>query len=297
MELNKIYCGDALEVLRTFPNNCIDCCISSPPYFQQRNYNCGDKEIGRESNIHEYVSNLTLIFSEVLRVLKPTGSLYLNLGSKYKNTDLIPVPWYVAISLMEHGWHLKSDIIYHKKNPMPGSYKSRPISSHEYVFLMTKETHGHYYDWEAISLPPSGSYANDKRAPGILRNKFYDNSKYTQVDCDTTIANQFKKQDGVNRSDYIGFNARYKSVEKVRRRDVWSLTVKGSALKHFAMFNPNLVEICVKAGCPETGVILDPFFGSGVLGEVALNLNRNYIGIELNPEYVDIANQRLNPNI
>jgi len=339
MELNKIYQGDALEVLKTFPDNSIDCCVTSPPYFQLRSYLPDDhpdkeKEIGSHGSPEEYVDAITTIFREVRRVLKPTGVCYTNLGDSYasngiyigkykenhpehtdlhieqsqrypqkqkgfrgrrfniKKKDLMMIPHRVAISLCDDGWYIRSDIIYAKQNCMPSSVVDRPVSSKEYVFMITKSPN-YYWDWEAIATEPSPSYAHDKRAPRILRNKFYDGSKYTQDDCDPKIAGQFKKQDGVNRSDYIGPNARYKQVEKVRRRDVWRMTVPGSKIKHFAMMNPKLVELCILSGCPEGGIVLDPFGGAGTVGMVARDTGRQYILIELNPEYVETAHRYL----
>jgi len=371
VELNKIYCGDSLEVLKTFPDNSIDCVVTSPPYFSLRSYlpedhPDKDKEVGTETSPEEYVNTLTILFREVRRVLSPSGTCWLNLGDSYasngiyigdylknkpdhtdlhtnhasaypqklkgfrggeyniKKKDLLMMPHRVAIALQMDGWYVRSDITYHKKNCMPSSVKDRPVSSKEYVFLLTKSPE-YYYDWEAIATEPSDSYVKDKRPQGVIRQRVNKVSKYH--DCDSKIAKQFiknpwhkycdgeiteeeylewhkkrfnieddtqRKQDEVGRSDYTGFNDRYKPVSKVRRRDVWSLTVPGNKLKHFAMMNVKLIDLCIKAGCPEGGVVLDPFMGAGSVGLVAKQLGRNYVGIELNPEYVKIAEDRIN---
>lgn len=297
MEINKTYCGDCLTVLSTFPDDSVDCCITSPPYFQQRKYGSGEKEIGWEEDTDKYACVLGDVFDEVRRVLKSTGSLYLNLGNKYEGGRLIPAAWRVADVLSCRRWYLKSDIIYAKRNPMPGSYTNRPISAHEYVFLFTKRKSGYYYDWEAIATEPAESTQRDKRPKGVLRQRVNKKSKYHE-DCDATIQGQFqaeseRKQDTVGRSDYTGFNDRYTPVDKVRRRDVWWLTVPGNPEKHFAMFNQNLVRLCLLAGCPEDGLVLDPFAGLNTVGLCASQMNRNYIGIELNEKYVDLAKARL----
>jgi len=339
MELNKIYCGDCLEVMKTFPDNSIDCFVSSPPYFQLRSYLPTDhpdkhKEVGLQGSPEEYVESLTEIFEEVRRVLKPSGVCYLNLGDgfcsngiyigdykrnhpehqdlhtdhserypqkqkgfrggKYnlKKKDQMLIPHRVAISLCDAGWYVRSDIVYQKFNCMPSSVTDRPVSSKEYVFMLTKSPN-YYWDWKAIGTEPAASTQADKREKGVLRQRQNENSKYHE-DCDEKIASQFKKQDNVGRSDYTGFNDRYLPVDRVRPRDVWSMTVPGSKIKHFALMNPKLIEKCILSGCPENGTVLDCFFGAGTVGLVAKSLNRNYIGIELNPEYVKIAENYLN---
>lgn len=292
MDFNKTYCGDSRVVLQEISSNSIDCCITSPPYFKQRNYNHPD-QIGWEDTVIDYAHVLGEVFKEVRRVLKPTGSMYLNIGNKHEKGNLVPAAWYVAMMLSDMGWNFKSDIIYAKRNPMPGSYTSRPIDAHEYVFLMTKQKTGYYYDWEAIATEPAESTQKDNRPKGVLRQRVNKNSKYYDS-CDSTIDGQFqRKQDEVGVSNYSGFNQRYTPVDKVRRRDVWWLAVPGNPEKHFAMFNPNLVELCIKAGCPVDGVIIDPFAGLNTVGLVAKRLQRNYIGIELNNEYVMAARKRL----
>lgn len=295
IELDKIYCGDSLEVLKQFPDNCIDMACTSPPYFQQRKYQSGEAEIGWENDVFKYADKLADVFDQVLRVLKPTGSLYLNLGNKHdtgKTGDLIPASWVVAQELVKRGWHLKSDIIYAKRNPGPASYSNRPVSSHEYVFLMTKKPNNYYYDWESIATAPAESTIKDKRPKGVMRQRVNKTSKYHEG-CDEVIAGQYRKQDEMGRSDFKGLNQRYTPVDKVRRRDVWLLSVGGSKLKHFAMFNPNLLDLCVPAGCPPGGIVLDPFMGAGTTAAVALKHGRHYIGVELNSDYIPLVEERI----
>jgi DNA modification methylase len=308
IELNKVNCGDALELLKTFPDNSINCVVTSPPYYNLRSYLPDDdpnkdKEIGTEKSPEEYVASLVTIFSEVKRVLRPTGVCYLNIGDSYatkgfrggeyniKKKDLMLIPHRVAIALCDDGWYIRSDICYSKVNCMPSSVKDRPVSSKEYVFMITKSPN-YYWNWEAIATEPAELTQNDKRPKGVLRQCSNARSKYHN-DCDPKIEQQFRKQDNIGRSDYTGFNDRYTPVDLVRPRDVWRMTVPGSKIKHFAIMNVNLISKCILSGCPENGIVLDPFAGINSVGMVAHDLNRNYIGIELNPEYIKTAEQYL----
>ena len=179
IETDKIYCGDSLQILQTLPDNAVDCCVTSPPYYGLRDYGA-DGQIGRETTPEEYVSRLTAVFHEVKRVLTPEGTCWLNIadtycgtGSKAQHTDpkypkgrngqqvavnhhapgckpkdLIGIPWLVALALRGDGWYLRSSIIWHKANPMPESTRDRPTRCYEYVFLLTKSKK-YYYDWQA----------------------------------------------------------------------------------------------------------------------------------------------------
>lgn len=292
LDVDKVICGDAIDVLKTFPSDVFDCCITSPPYYNQRNYN-SDKQIGNENSVESYVIALKNVFDEVKRVMKPTGTLWLNLGDSYdKWKNLYLAPHRVALALQGSDWILRSDIVYAKRNCMPSSVQDRPVSSKEYVFLFVKSK-SYFYDWKAIATEPSDSYKKDKRPPRVLRQKIGNESKYYEG-CDSFISQQFKKQDNVGRSDYTGFNDRYVPVTEVRRRDVWSLSVPGNKEKHFAIFNKKLVDLCMKAGCPEGGLVLDPFGGIGTVGAMAKESGRNYVCIDINPEYCNIANEKIN---
>ena len=146
--------GDSLEVLKTLPDDCVDMCVTSPPYYALRQYGDGEREIGREETPEEYVAKLRDVFHEVKRVLKPTGTLWLNLGDSYdKNKNLIGIPWRVAFALKDDGWTLRSDIVWAKPNALPQSVKDRCSSSHEYLFMFSKEPSGYFFDYEAIEEP------------------------------------------------------------------------------------------------------------------------------------------------
>lgn len=262
----KIIVGNALVELAKFPDNHFQCCVTSPPYWGLRDYRI-EGQIGAEMSLDEYIKNLVLIFGQVRRVLAEDGTLWLNIGDSYtsggrtwrdtdkknparamsyrpptpeglKSKDLIGVPWLVAFALQYDGWHLRSDIIWHKPNCQPESVKDRPTQAHEYLFLMSK-SEKYYYDFEAIKEPS-------------------------------------KENNGMR-----------------NRRSVWSINTEGYKESHFAVFPTALVKPCVLAGSKPGSLVLDPFFGSGTVGEVCIEEGRRCVGIELNPEYAEMARRRL----
>ena len=261
----EIILADALSVLKDYPEESFQCCVTSPPYWGLRDYGIPN-QIGAEDNLEEYLKNLTEIFNEVRRVIKSDGTLWLNIGDSYtsgnrtwrdpdkkdparamqyrlptpdglKSKDLIGVPWRLAFTLQENGWYLRSDIIWHKPNCQPESVKDRPTRCHEYVFLFTK-SEKYYYDFESIL---------EQDANGGKRN----------------------------------------------RRTIWSINTEPFPGAHFATFPPALVEPCIIAGSRPGDRVLDPFFGSGTTGEVCIRLKRKFLGIEINPEYAELAKERL----
>jgi DNA modification methylase len=297
LETNKIYQGDVLKVLKTFPDESIHCCVTSPPYWGLRDYGV-EGQLGLESTPEEYVAKMVEVFREVKRVLRKDGTLWLNLGDSYngsggaggdyskgglkegqpkypgrkvatlKPKDLVGIPWMVAFALRADGWYLRQDIIWHKPNPMPESVKDRCTKAHEYIFLLSKNRK-YYYDNEAIREP----YQSKKEKPRNKAAEGYNNSY---------VGGRWSE--GVR--DYY-------SAGKRNKRSVWTVTTKPFKEAHFATFPPDLIEPCILAGCPAGGVVLDPFMGSGTTAVVALKHNRNYIGIELNPEYIKIAEKRI----
>lgn len=308
MEIDKIYQGDSLEVLKTFEDNSIDCCVTSPPYYALRDYGV-DGQIGLEDSPEEYIERLTEVFMEVHRVLKPNGTLWLNIGDSYngnkvgntevvknkkvsesnhfhkklwsgaKPKDLIGIPWMLAFSLRNAGLYLRQDIIWHKPNPMPESVKDRCTKSHEYIFLMTK-SQKYYFDYEAIQEQANPNYISKNIRYGGNKNGD-NNDQHFQIYSGN--AYEPKKKDKIQGGMYSARN----------KRDVWSINVKPNKEAHFATYPPELVSNCILAGCPEGGVVLDPFIGSGTTGIVANKLGRHYVGIELNPEYVKLAERRI----
>jgi DNA modification methylase len=302
--VNKIICSDALSTLKEIPDECINCCITSPPYWGLRDYKVKE-QIGLEKTPEEYVSKLTNIFEEVKRILKKDGTLWLNLGDSYagggrgcntpkqrsnkgtqdmpdsivpaglKTKDLCGIPWRVAFALQEKGWWLRQDIIWSKPDPMPESVTDRCTKSHEYLFLLSKSAK-YYYDHEAIKEDS----VDDESYKG---RKFRGRKQILDAD---VLPN---KGNGIHAFDRIEIGQLY---EKRNRRSVWTISVDTGNGIHFAVFPEQLIEPCILAGCPEGGITIDVFMGSGTVAKVAAKNRRNYIGIELNPKFVEIARQK-----
>jgi DNA modification methylase len=299
--------GDAIEVLKTMPDQCINTCVTSPPYWGLRDYGV-DGQLGLEPTPEEYVANLVEVFREVRRVLRDDGTLWLNLGDSYngarmnrsgqhgykdgrsnrdkrfsvggveglKPKDLVGVPWRVAFALQADGWYLRSDIIWHKPNSMPESVTDRPTKAHEYIFLLAKSRR-YFYDADAIREP----HAEASIARWSDGGEDTDNTKYRKERPDTSVGNL---RNGSNPLHPAGRN----------KRTVWTVPTQPFPEAHFAVFPPALITPCILAGCPVGGTVLDPFAGSGTTLLVATQHHRKSIGIELNPEYVEIAKRRLN---
>ena len=309
MQTDVILNQDCLAALRELPDNCINCCVTSPPYYALRDYGIAG-QIGREATPKEYVERLTEVFREVRRVLTPDGTFWLNIADTYcgkgnqgdsldpkypngrtgqtvainrtvkecKPKDMIGIPWMLAFSLRDDGWYLRSDIIWMKANPMPESVKDRPSRCYENIFLLTKSRR-YYYNAESIAEPVAAS------TPARMRRGVGDHHKYSSC-----LPKQ--KHQAIN-------NARPPRWTEIslptmrNKRDVWQINTVPYKGGHFATFPPKLAETCILAGCPEYGITLDPFFGSGTTGYAAKKLNRHYIGIDLNPDYCELARQRI----
>ncbi len=316
--LNKVHVGDCIETMREWPDGFVQTCITSPPYWGLRDY--GESgQIGLEDTLPEYIERIVAVCDQVWRVLRDDGTFWLNLGDAYcgggrgggtkkqksnsgslvnrsaippglKPKDLIGIPWRVALALQERGWYLRSDIIWHKLNPMPESVTDRPTSCHESIFLLTKSP-TYYYDAEAIreqSVRPDWVY--ETAGEGTTNADRGDGGK-TQRKSD--------KQRGHSRR-HAGFNDRWDSMSKEEqaaagrnKRDVWTIATKPYSGAHFATFPSTLIEPCVMAGSKAGDVVLDPFMGSGTVAEVAHILGRNWVGCELNPDYVELSLRRL----
>lgn len=276
--LNQIYCGDADEVLSSLPNGLVHTIVTSPPYYQQRHYSARD-EVGQEPTPKAYVQRLVSIFQVARNVLRDDGTLWLVLGDKYQDGQQLGMPWRVALALQEDGWILRSDIIWHKPNAMPSPVKTRPTTDHEYVFLLSK-SRKYYYDVDAIR-EPHVTFSKQSRMRGG-RNHFFKQGS--------------TPEQGKNGGNNNLHNARWDQAFHPggrNKRTVWSVPLSKFREAHFAVFPESLVETCVLAGSPASGVVLDPFFGSGTTGVVARRLGRNYVGIERVPEYCEMARRRL----
>lgn len=324
IRVNQVLQGDCIEVLRTLPDGCIHCCVTSPPYWGLRDYGV-EGQLGLEKTPDEYVAKMVEVFHEVRRVLRDDGTLWLNLGDSYcsgqggrqsaigespktpirerpnphhrndvdvcgwsdravaprnflpastgiKPKDLCGIPWRVAFALQADGWYLRQDIIWAKPNPMPESVTDRCTKAHEYIFLMSKSPR-YFYDAEAIkeenvTAPHAAGYTSgDEYAIGPM-----DRGGCSQREGDQTRI--------------WGANGRNK-------RSVWTVATAPFKEAHFATFPPELIRPCIKAGCPQGGIVLDPFGGAGTTGYVAAQEKRGYVLIELNPAYVEMAKTRL----
>ena len=313
--LNKIFEGDTLEVLKTFKDKSVNCIVTSPPYFGLRNYGKSG-QIGLEATPELYVAKLVEVFNEGKRVLKDDGALWLNLGDSYsrsglnlgdsysrsglKPKDLIGIPWMVAFALRSAGWYLRQDIIWHKPNPMPESVTDRCTKAHEYIFLLSKSPK-YYFDNESIKTELKESTV--KRLSQDIENQIGSNRVPGKTNGNMKavggrpngIRPKTKSTFGNRGGELNGLHSGkiYTEPTGANKRSVWTVNTKPYKEAHFATFPENLIVDCIKAGCPEGGIVLDPFMGAGTTAVVAEKLNRNWIGIELNRDYIDIAEKRL----
>jgi site-specific DNA-methyltransferase (adenine-specific) len=299
----QILNGDCIEMMKTLPDQSVNCCVTSPPYFGLRDYG-HEGQIGLEETPEAFVQKMVEVFREVKRVLRDDGTLWLNIGDSYsnagtrqgdrdggvaigtnehrkvkggymprvpgmKNKDLIGIPWMLAFALRADGWYLRQDIIWHKPNPMPESVTDRCTKAHEYIFMLSKSPR-YFFDHEAIKEDAVGK----PHSPG--------NKNVTQP-----------KEKGA-RDPGLEPDRVWASDGKRNKRSVWTVTTKPYAGAHFATFPPELIRPCILAGCPKGGVVLDPFGGSGTTAAVANEENRNAILCELNPDYIPLINERIN---
>lgn len=277
--INSILCGDSLNTLKNIPSAAVDCIVTSPPYYGQRDY-AMDGQLGGEDTPKEYVEKLADLFDECKRVLKESGTLWLNLGDKYLDGNLLGMPWRVALALQDRGWILRNDIIWHKPNAMPHSAKNRLTTDHEYIFFFTKKGANYFYDQDAIREEHVTFSEKSKMKGG--KNHFGKNGGTPE-----------KGKNGGNSNLHDGRWDQAFHPNGRNKRTVWNIPLSKFRDAHFAVFPEKLIEPCILAGCPTGGIVLDPFFGSGTTGVVASKLSRKYIGLELNPEYVEIAKKRL----
>lgn len=336
-DLCHVISGDSREELKSLPEGSVNCCVTSPPYFGLRNYG-HEAQIGQEKNPADYVRSIVEVFSEVWRVLRDDGTLWLNLGDSYarnggtkgggnrelmhmegtqsrmckipngsglKQKDLIGIPWRVAFALQDAGWYLRSDIVWHKPNPMPESVTDRPTRSHEYIFLLSKSPK-YYYDAAAIREPASSSLIkqveegyNGTAVKDYIASSVQDASATkSRIICNAR--KRIDKQHGHERR-HQGFNEKWDALTPAEqsllgsnKRDVWTIAPANYKEAHFATFPVDLIKPCILAGCPVGGTVLDPFGGSGTTGLVAVELGRKAILVELNPEYANMCRQRSN---
>jgi len=327
----QLFCGKSEEVLDRFPKSIFQCCVTSPPYWQMRDYFVSD-QLGQEATPEEYVDKLVEIFKKVKKVLRKDGVVWLNLGDRYstvkkknissqfklKKKNLVGIPWSVAFALRDDNWCLRQDVIFEKKNPLPDGAKDRPTRSHEYIFQLTKSPK-YFYDYYAV-LEKSIS----KRVVGY---------------CGFGA----KNQKGTYRADQ---NRNFIDYGTKNKRSVWSCSVSRYKGVHFATYPTELIDPCIKSSVSEKGccpkcrspwkrivkkikvpadnkdgytselisdgwktgcnckieetipcLVLDPFNGVGTTGIVAFANKADYVGIDINQEYLDITKKRIDNDI
>jgi DNA modification methylase len=320
-----LHSGDCLEILPTLDAESVQCVVTSPPYYGLRDYGC-DGQIGLESTPEAYVEKLVAVFREVRRVLRDDGTAWLNLGDSYtggansggvnqndggplyrgaglpnkrsaglKPKDLIGIPWRVAFALQSDGWWLRQDIIWNKSNPMPESVKDRCTKAHEYIFLLTKSAR-YFYDAEAVKEPATESDWQSRVDRAIVGQKSYPTEKQNGIRCRVGRASSDVYTGAAYstpQSEPRGSSRNFGDFTTRNRRSVWTITTKPFKEAHFATFPPEIPEICIKAGSKVGDTILDPFAGAGTTGVVAEKLSRKFIGIELNPAYYKMADDRI----
>jgi DNA modification methylase len=332
--MNEILVGDAIDKLREIPEDSMDCCVTSPPYWGLRDYGV-EGQIGLEETPAEFLDRLVEVFREVRRVLRPDGTAWVNMGDCYagggrggdtgksglqgstesqdkskakygagprvghgssfrrdrmprqdkphklvptlKAKDLVGMPWRLAFALQADGWYLRSDIIWHKPNPMPESILDRPTKSHEYVFLLARSER-YYYDADAI---------REAYSPATFERQAYGwESTGNRLQTHQPVVKD--RDDG----EYSKLNAGGRN-----RRTVWTIPTAPFAEAHFATFPEALIQPCILAGSRPGGAVLDHFMGAGTTALVSLKAGRKFMGVELNPEYAAIARRRIEPEM
>jgi DNA modification methylase len=332
IELNKIYNEPCLETLKRMPNNFLDCVITSPPYWQLRDYGY-EGQWGLEPTFNEYLQHLWEMMDEIYRVLKPNGTCWVNLGDTYgtqsgglkgkstfdpKNKNatiqvieqskkiykcLLLIPHRFAIGCIDRGWIVRNDIIWAKRNGMPESVIDRFSKKHEYFFLMVK-SEKYYFDLDAVrdkikevSIErykyeftgqeggKSGNFKGDK-------SYLIPTTKITKEGAEMFGSPRARQHREGHTPNETG-NPLGKNPGSVS--DFWDIATNPSSNQHYAAYNDELIKKPILAGCPEGGIIYDPFMGTGSTAESALRANRKFIGSEMSEKYIDIANKRLEP--
>ncbi|OFV95187.1 MAG: DNA methylase [Acidobacteria bacterium RIFCSPLOWO2_02_FULL_61_28] len=276
--VDSVICDDALSALSLIRSGIVDAIVTSPPYYGQRDYSYPN-QIGSEATAEAYLERLLEVFKECMRVLKETGTLWLNLGDKYADGRLLGLPWRLALALQANGWILRSDVIWWKPNAMPSSVKNRLTCDHEYLFFLTKNN-AYYFDGDAIR-EPHVTFSEHSRMMGGR--------------------NHFGKRGGTPEK---GKNCGNQNLHRARwdqafhpkgrnKRTVWEVPLSKFPDAHFAVFPEKLIEPCILAGSPDGGLVLDPFIGSGTTALVALRLRRHFIGIDCSKRYCEMAENRI----
>lgn len=329
--MNKIICGDALTVLRTLPDKSCRCCVTSPPYFNLRDYGVPG-QIGLEPTMQEYIARLVEVFAEVKRVLTDDGTLWVNIADSYGQNfrwgnkekasnkqmsnrgtvafmdkskkmnlpakNLMGIPWRLAFALQDSGWILRQDIIWSKSNCMPESVRDRCTKSHEYIFLFAKRQR-YYFNSDAILEPAVGF--NNEPIAGSVGAFGQEQSRRRKGNSKTFRGGKYTEQNTFDNSRELSRNSHgncENNTGKRRMRSVWNMaTTASGGVTHYAKFPNELAERCILCGTAEGDIVLDPFVGSGTSCRVANRYGRQYIGIDLNPAYCKAAEAEIPINL
>lgn len=317
-----LHVGDVRDTLKRLPDESVDCAMTSPPFYALRDYGV-DGQIGLEATPEEWADQLVAVFAEVRRILRPSGTLWIECGDSYnsatstsraastlegshgywanplikhrinvagvKAKDLLGTPWMLAFALRADGWYLRQSIIWHKPNAMPESATDRCTTNHSYVFLLSKQARYHF-DSDAIAEPTSSEWNHDFRA-GSTR---YIGQPAAPSNHLVNPGNRRTNGQKARTDERRGFDNRLERADGLKNpRSVWTVPTQGYPEAHFATWPEALCERIIKAGCPEGGTVLDPFMGAGTTALVARRLGRKSVGVELNPEYARLCAARL----
>lgn len=323
-------CGKAEEILGCFPDEIFEFCMTSPPYWGKRVYNGGG--IGLESSPDDYISSLLNVFKHVHRLLKPTGSFWLNIGDSYQNKHLLGIPWRVAFALIDkQGWILRNNVIWHKVKGGLDNANDKLRNVHEPVFHFVKRTTDYYYNTDAIRNAPkhaqvvNGAIISATGVSGVRYKRQIELStnlsKEEKVEALTSLEKMLESirqgkiadfrmiirgQQRATHSDSEAVSGRARELQQrgfyflkyhpngSKPSDVWDIIPEDTQDRksHFAPYPEDLCKIPLLATCPEDGIALDPFCGTGTTNYVALHLNRKSVGIDISKEYIDFAEKR-----
>ena len=327
--------GDCQKILCALPDETVDCVITSPPYLKQRDYDVeeadSDSIIGEEDDSQEYVNRLRAVFAEVKRVLKQEGSLWLNLGDKYHNKNLMWMPWRVALALQEDGWILRNDVIWEKIKGTQ-SAKDRLRGVYEHLFHFVKDSK-YYYDYEKIliepRLLPTVNETSTISATGVsgkkYRQQIQESTQLTERERKAALKALDETLEKIRQGEIVDFrmtirgnqrtlhsnngkiSGRAKELEQkgffilsshakgYMPSDIWRIVPEDiwRGDEHYAVFPIELLERPIRATCPENGVVLDPFMGTGSTIAAAVTYGRRGIGIDLSRKYLKVAKERL----
>jgi len=323
-------CGDALQVLRSFPTSAADFAMTSPPYWGHRQYDSGG--IGLEDDYRDYIAAMLRITNELFRVLRPSGSFWLNIGDSYMNKRLLGIPWRIALAMMdEQGWVLRNSVIWNKVKGAPDNSKDKLRNIHEHVFHFVKDAKTYYYDADAVRSTPrkskvvNGSVVSATGVSGVrykrqieLSTALSESEKQAAFAALNDILAQVQRgelsdfrmvirgQQRATHSDSDKVSGRAKELQQKgfyflkyhpngsKPSDVWDIIPEDtqSRAAHFAPYPEDLCRIPILCSCPPNGLVIDPFCGTGTTMRVAQSLSRRSVGIDISPTYIQMARER-----